>query len=129
MQVYREDPIIVVELAASADPEDPDAFARPSAILEAAIAQPRFALLIRTGGGQRGVRTPDSVRQRWRAWLDAHAARFEAGCSGVAIVASSKLRALAFRIAAPLIDRMFHTRSRTFSDEAAARAWIGLYLR
>jgi len=124
MQIHREDPIVIIELGASADPADPDAFDRPSAILEAAIAQPSFAIVIRTGPGSRSVRTPDAVRQRWRAWLDAHAARLEAGCVAVVVVAPSQLRALPFRLATPLINRMFRAPARTFTDETAARAWI-----
>ncbi len=128
MQVHREDPIVVIELGASADPGDPDAFDRPAVALEEAIRQARFALLIRSGAGRGGVRTPEAVRQRWRAWLDAHAGRFEAGCAGVAVVASSRLRALAFRLATPLIGRMFHAPARAFSREDEARAWLAAQL-
>ena len=127
MQVHREDPLILIELGASSDPDDPDAFDRPSTILAAAITQPSFAIILRVPAS-RGPRTPDAVRQRWRTWLDAHAARFASSCEAVAVIAPTQLRALPFRLASPLLRRMFHAPARTFLDEPAARAWIAARL-
>lgn len=126
MNVERQDPIVVVELAAAEEVlTDVEAMERPIAVLDGAIRElDRFGLLVLAGGGDKAPRTPAQVRRRWRAWLTSREAEMKTKCVGVATVTTSAARATLLRLAAPAIRRMFHAPTAPFVEESAARKWL-----